>query len=249
MELQCKSYTTTELREVLSISETTWKRRKAEFLEYFKLFFDYTTEKSGHTQYYVIHEIYSDYEPLPRKQKDPSYLKDMTEFYANKTRDYVAIEPYNTGTNIARNITNFDNRYEHKVGTAAKYVRPVLKEEYEKEEIRWMYLDTKENGATYYVPLDEEELKDLKSIINSVSDKEGLNNYVFEKVADQVLDENGRPIRSDEKRLEFANAIIAKAKSTFDLAMQIYKDRHGYRPQRVPMYKLKSQNNWVAQLQ
>jgi hypothetical protein len=61
---------------------------------------------------------------LPRK----TALKEIKAFYSEKTDDLININPWNTGANIARQIIAKDNRYDHKEGTAANYVRPILKE-------------------------------------------------------------------------------------------------------------------------
>ena len=63
---------------------------------------------------------------MPRKGKG----KEIKEYYTDETDKIVERNPWNTGSNIAREIVSKKNKYNHAEGTAANYVRPILKNNY-----------------------------------------------------------------------------------------------------------------------
>ena len=125
--LELKKYNLTELKQALGISKRMWEDRKEELLEYMYKFFDYEMSKEGRYTYFNIKEQYGEYIPLPSKRD----AKKISEYYYLETKKIVKEDPWNTGSNIARNIINRDeNIYNHKEATIAGYVCPIIKEKF-----------------------------------------------------------------------------------------------------------------------
>lgn len=151
--IECKKYTLTELKKILHISRRQWEERKEDVLEHLKLYFDYEITPISKGYCIDIYEQYAEYEPLPRKNK----TSEISEYYYECTKEEVKEQPWNTGSNIARNIVEKDkNKYEHAEGTICNYVRPIIKKNFlsSSPETQWMRLN---DNKTAYIPLTEEE--------------------------------------------------------------------------------------------
>ena len=59
--IECKSYNLKELRQVLSIPEKQWEKRKEDLLAHLKIFFDYDVIKTGRSYCFTIYEQYAEY--------------------------------------------------------------------------------------------------------------------------------------------------------------------------------------------
>ena len=217
--LETRRYTTDELLKVLNISSSTWKRRREEFLEYFKYYFDYDIVPDGRAVYYDITEVYAEYQPMPRKTQHD----DKVAFYREETHKIVDYQPWNTGSNIARRILDRNNKYVHAEGTAANYVRPILREDYQvSEEKQWMQNDF---NHFEYVPITEEQSEFLKKLFkdfrcnNSDIIAEYKSGYIDKDVA---------------MRSTFENEI-----HSYEQVMKAFIDKYGFRPMKVARFELK----------
>lgn len=209
-----KKYNTKEVQSLLGISKDTWKRRYEEIQEYLKLYWDYQTKEEGRCNYYIIIKEYGELQPLPRKKKS----QEMKQFYAKETEHIIQYKPRNTGVNIAREIVDKNNKYSHAEGTAANYIRPILKEEY-------MVSDKKEwccvNYDKYtYEPLTEKQLVYLKQLFQQYMGEESIANIVAEQEAGYRTKE------------EAFNSI----KGLYNDAMEAFKEQYGFRPYKVGEY-------------
>ena len=83
--VQIGSYITKDLLKLLGISSDQWKKRKSEYLDHMKLYFDYETFPKGTSQVYNIKEIYAEWEPLPSK-KDK---KNILNYYSQETENII----------------------------------------------------------------------------------------------------------------------------------------------------------------
>lgn len=216
-----KSYTTEELKKELNISIKSWNTKREELLEYFYNFFNYDIVTEGRNKYYVITEIYGDYEPMPRKKKSD----EIKSYYAKETKKIVEKEPWNTGSNIARNIINKDkNKYNHAQATISNYVRPVLREEYDVTEKRWMRLmDT-------YEPLTEEQELYLQECLTVFRKN---NSTIFEDLISDL--ECGLATKAEIMKYAFD-----KQYAEYNRSMDLFKIKFGFRPIKVP--KLEKKN-------
>lgn len=80
----------------------------------------------GRSYIFVIKAQHSEYEPMPGKNK----VERIQAFYTKKTDKILDYKPRNTGTNIAQEIEQADNKYNHATGTMENYIRPYLKANY-----------------------------------------------------------------------------------------------------------------------
>lgn len=185
------------------------ERRLNELLDWLKIFFDYDFIKGKGTPHIItIKEQYCEYEPLPKKA---SKVPEMTAFYEQETDHIITYKPRNTGSNIAREIAAFNNKYEHAEGTITNYIRPVLKRNYAIGEREWCEIDYEHYT---YNPIDEQQLKFLK---------EQFKKYLSSNnIADAIGDVEAGYITQDEayKRL----------KIHYNDAMLAFKKEYGFRP-------------------
>lgn len=94
--IECKVYNLAELKYALHISKRQWEERKEELLDWLKLYFDYEIQTKGHTYQFNVKEQYSEYEPMPRKNKAP----EIIAFYGTEVDHILQYKPRNTGSNL-----------------------------------------------------------------------------------------------------------------------------------------------------
>lgn len=205
--LECKIYTLDELKKALHISKRMWEERKEELLDYMKLFFNYEITLKGRSYQFHIKEQYQEYEPMPRKSKTP----EIQAFYEQEAEHILTYKPRNTGANLAREIIDKNNKYHHAVGTAANYIKPFLKKNYEIGEREWCQI----NYETYsYDKISDEQLKCLNNLFN----KYLSSNAVADAIADQ---EAGYTTKEEAYEC---------LKSHYNSAMLAFKEQYGFRP-------------------
>lgn len=219
--LELKAYETKELMSVLGITRSSWGRRKEEYLDWFKLFFDYDIVIQGEKRVYIIKEIFGEYEPLPRKKKSI----EVKEYYVQETSRIVKQEPTNTGSNIARNIIATNNKYDHKEGTASVYVRSVLKDTYQVNGKVWCY---RTKDGLHYQPITEEQLKYLNECITKQFQDNAMQEYTVELYTDY---EAGIITKQ-----QFNDALGAMAGNAFLSAMDMFILRYDFRPVKIPVW-------------
>ena len=95
---------------MLGISSDTWRRRLDEILEFLKQFWDYEIIPYKRSSLFIVKRVYGEVPKLPRKTR----IKEIKEFYRQETENVIKINPWNTGTNVARTILSYSNPYEHK---------------------------------------------------------------------------------------------------------------------------------------
>lgn len=213
-----KKYSTKEVQDKLQISKDTWKRRREEILEYLKGFWVYEIVTEGRCNCFVVYNETEDLKPLPRK----TALKEIKAFYSEKTDDLINNNPWNTGANIARQIIAKDNRYDHKEGTAANYVRPILKEEYTITEHKEWH---KPNYITFvYEPLEEEEKEYLNELF-----KKYMHRLSSESIIEAIAAEDAGYCTKEEA--------YDQIKGTYNQVMNEFKEKYGYRPIKIGKYE------------
>ena len=111
---------------------------KTAVLEYLKLFFDYEIQMRGRSYIFIIKAQYSEYESMFGKNK----AKQIQAFYIKKTDEILDYKSRSTGTNIAREIGQTDNKYNHAIGSMENYIKPYKACKYQlKKEEQLKYLD------------------------------------------------------------------------------------------------------------
>lgn len=213
--LECKTYTLTQIKDALGISKRTWENRREEVLEHLKLYFDYEMVKVNRGYSIHIHEQYAEYEPLPKKTRTP----EMKEYYYEQTKEEIKKQPWNTGSNIARNIeAKNKNKYDHAQSTMTHYVRPIIKEKFlpPNAKAQWMRLS---DDHLSYVSLTQEELDYFTSLFSSKSQEE--KEIIGKQRAGYIT------------KREAKEQILELAEIRYDQAIFMFRDKFGYMPQYV----------------
>lgn len=213
-------YTTEQLKKELSITKRSWDTRREELLEYFKLFFDYEIINKGRSRCYKILNVYTDYEPLPKKRK----TTEIMAFYKEKTAEIVDKQPLNTGSNIARIIVETDNKYDHAELTATRYVRPVINEEYDKTTRQWCFINYQ---TQEYEPLTKEQLNYLQECFCSKGASQ-------QELSEEMLYLDAF-LNNEIGYNEIANLLITNKKTAFERAIEKFQSKYDRRPMSVPM--------------
>lgn len=206
------TYSTTQLRKELNITKYAWENKRDILLEYFKNFFAYDIVKDGRNTGYVIKKIYQEYEPLPKNSIE------ISKYYAEKTHEVVKDFPYNTGSNVARQIISKNNKYLHKEGTAANYVRPILKSDYTKSVTRRWHKLNKETNI--YELVQGEELDYLIKLFKDNNFSSSIEDIVAAYDAGEVEQE-------DIGKLVFG---------CYNDILEEFKFKYGYRPMKLCEY-------------
>lgn len=210
-----KKYTLDELKQELGISKWQWDQRKNDLLEHLKIYFDYDIIKQGKGYCIDIYEQYAEYEPLPKKTRTP----EIKEYYYEQTKEEIKKQPWNTGSNIARNIeAKNKNKYDHVQGTMGNYIRPIIKEKFlpPHAKAQWMRLS---DDRLSYVPLTQEELDYFTSLFNSKSQEE--KEIIGKQRAGYIT------------KREAKEQILELAEIRYDQAIFMFRDKFGYMPQYV----------------
>lgn len=142
----------------------------------------------------------------------------MSDYYYEQTKVEVKEQPWNTGSNIARNIIAKDkNVYEHAEGTITNYVRPIVKEKFTSpnSETQWMKLS---EDQLSYEPLTAEELDYLKILF----EQKNVNNS---KAKIMSLYKS----KQISKR-EASEQIFNLTETWFGTVMQKFKSKYGFVP-------------------
>lgn len=217
--IEIKKYKTKDLLSTLHISRATWDRRKSDYLEYFKFFFNYEILEEGRIKYFDIKEQYQEWEPLPRKNL--KNYEEMKAFYRQKTHEIVNECPYNSATGISRQILKEDNRYDHKVSYATQaFTRPIVKEDYTKDTQDYIWVKLVDEK---YVPLTEEEQQIRKDTYAIAADE----NKTIEAIIDLFHNE-------DLTKEEIQDELYELGETTYKRAMSLFKMYTGYYPLKVP---------------
>lgn len=212
--IELKTYSLTELRKTLSISQKQWNSRKNELLEHLKTYFDYEIVKEGRCYNFIIYEQFAEYEPLPRKNKKP----EIIQFYREQVVQEVQEQPWNTGSNIARNIQHKGhNQYEHKVDTMANYIRPIIKEVYITPGTISQWMRTADDRLSY-IPLTVGQLLFLHGLYQ--------NNNMSEETAQIVADYKAHYITKREAQ----EALFDISEKHYTTVMSRFKNEFGFIP-------------------
>lgn len=207
MFIECKEYTLAEIKKALSITKWQWEERKSDLLAYLHLFFDYEITMKGRGYCFIIKEQYQDYEPLPRKTK----AAEISAFYGAETDKIIEHKPRNTSSNLAREITETNNKYEHAVGTATNYICPYVKQNYTVGEREWCKINYNTHS---YDKISDDQLVFLKEQF-----KKYLNS---EKIADIIADQEAGYISQEQA--------YNNLKAHYNDAMDAFKNKYGFRP-------------------
>lgn len=212
-------YTGTQLaKELFHIAGNTFSKKKQTYLNHLSEYFKWHMEKSK----YVLDAEIKPYETLKEKN---SKEKKM-EYYKQRTDTIIAAEPYNSGSNVARNIQQ-NNKYKVQTDTVSRYVRTILKGFYISFDSRW---SKPSEDRLHYIPLTNEELQYLHSLFQSKSNNELNYTYCAEYEAGNI---------TKEEFLELlGNAVLID----YNEIMLMFQDKYGYRPIKTKKFEMREQS-------
>lgn len=179
MTIECKTYKFSEFCKLLNITKNQRERRLNELLDWLKEFYDYTFIKGspGTSYLIIIHNIYGDYTPLPRKNLNQSQQKhqDVQDFILT---EYLSTEwRYASKADAARNYIikeGYDKyHWTNNQYVATTYVKPVFDAHAESDGNRvWAWYSS-------YTPLPEKILEDWRKIREKeqIDDKKAANAF------------------------------------------------------------------------
>lgn len=210
-------YSLTQIKDKLKISKHVWENRKEELLEHLKVFFDYDIDTKGRSTYFIIKEVFCDYQPLPNKRD----AQIIAAHYLEKTREIVAEDPWNTGSNIARNIiAKEESLFNHKENTIAGYVRPIIREKFipPLAEKSWRRLS---KDRLHYEPLTEEQEEFLNQLLTENS-LEGQKKKELEKFAEYK--------EGYITETELKDYLMSSVGASYGSMMMRFKNKFGFTP-------------------
>ena len=214
-----KPYTGAKLaKEIFNISSNTFYAHKEEYLDYLSNFFNWTITTKG--SYILLNEI-KPYESLKEKNSKEKRM----QYYKERTDKIIAAEPYNSGSNVARNI-QVNNKYNVQEDTVARYVRKVLRQCYTTIDDRW---SRPSDDNLHYIPLTEEELTYLKELFKTKGNNELNYKYCAEYQAGNI------------SKQEFLELLGDNVLNDYNTIMNLFKERYGYRPIKTKKYE---PHNW-----
>lgn len=216
MQLENRIYGLNELREMLNISDNSWRTRRDDILEHLKLYFDYEIFNKKSITYFNIKEQYADYEPLPRKNQTTQVI----EYYTDETREIVKENPWNTGANIARNIiADNRNKYNHAEKTMSRYISNIIKQRFLPPDADSEWRRLSENHLEY-LPLTEEQQAYLLELITGDNFSEIIDFYADYKAGYM-------------SKSELAQKLIDSVDKTYVTIMSQFKNRFHFVPVKV----------------
>lgn len=224
--------TTDELIKFLGVSKNTWKKKRNELLENFGRYYEYEIEYKGRNKYYHILKQLDEYKPIEKK----SVKRD--KIYETNIISVIEDDNIQTAMNVSRIIKNKEDikNLKHTDGTIYEYTRvkmrtmfgTVVNEGGTKgiiEKKIWCKLMPNDN---YYEELTEKEINYFYDIFREC--KEEIKDEELEVFSDY---QNGLITKDEMEKL-----ISDCGFNCFISARNIFKNKYGYFPIKVPVYLL-----------
>lgn len=218
--LEVKQYTTKELREALGVTTYQWNTKRQEILEYLKYYCEYEVMVQGTANVYVVKEIYSQWEGMPKKKKSV----ETKAYYSQEAEKVISQDKYTTGSQLARDIRrSADFNLPHKEGTSAVYCREVLKEEYNIVDRQWRHIDKEKK---LYIPLSEAQLAFLKECFKREFNEEDN----IERKTNLINDYKNKVISQNE----YKDMLCSIELSAYESAISAFIAEFGFQPRKIP---------------
>ncbi len=206
--------------EVLDTTKNTFYTHKEKYLNHLSEFFIWHQENNK----YILDELIKPFEtPRERTSKEAKM-----KFYKERTDDIVTKEPYNSGANIARNISATNNKYNVKEETISKYVRTILKGFYISIDDHW---SRPSEDHLHYIPLTAEEVAYLQSLFKSKSNNDLNYKYCAEYEAGNI------------DRQEFLELLGNNVLNDYQTIMTAFQEKYGYRPIKTKKFQPAPEKN------
>lgn len=229
-----KTYTTGELQQALSVSESSWSHDRNRYLDNLRLYYEYEVKYRGrNTDYYIVKKL-GDYQKPPRKRDRA--IQDAV--YEEQIVDVIETDNYQTASNVARIIKSRKpiQAFHHSDNTVKEYTRLRMREMFGKRpneggtrgailEKEWCRLDLLNNC---YLPMSE---ADIQSFYDLFADfREDSHKQELEIVNDFKIG-----LITKE---ELAEQISEVSLNAYLTARKEFSRQFGYYPLKVPVYGL-----------
>lgn len=211
-------YTSKDLaQQLFKVSSKTFTNKKKKYLEYLKQFYQFDTQGRK----IILRKELKPFETRMENRKQT--VEKNTSTYRDLTHKIIGYKSLNSGSNIAREI--YDNPFkplDHEEGTIAKYVRGILKEDFEVMDKQWCRINY---GTHTYEPLSFEE----KCFLMELFKETNLNKKIMDITADFKC--------GNISRKEFQEQVGFVAQSKYNRVMEEFKRKFGFRPYKVPNWQ------------
>ena len=214
---ELKKYSLTQFKQAFGITKHVWETRQNDLLEHLNKYFDFEILHEGRYTYINLIKQYAEYEPLPSKRD----AEKMRAYYKEEVSRIVKIEPWNTGSCIARNILNENKQlYNHKEDTIARYVRPIIRTKFIPDncQSQWMRLS---EDKLHYIPLTPEELDYWQGISGSKEGAIRRREIIGEFRSGYIT------------REELKAQLMGLEELNYQEALFLFREKFGYMPQYV----------------
>lgn len=205
---------------VFGISGKSFYNKKEFYLNHLSQYFVWHQDKTK----YILDSVIKPFET----PKDKNSKEVKMQFYKERTDDIVTKEPYNSGANIARNISATNNKYNVKEETISKYVRTILKGFYISIDDRW---SRPSEDHLHYIPLTAEEVAYLQSLFKSKSNNDLNYKYCAEYEAGNI------------DRQEFLELLGNNVLNDYQTIMTAFQEKYGYRPIKTKKFQPAPEKN------
>lgn len=214
-------YTSKDLaQQLFKVSPKTFTSQKKKYLEYLKQFYDFDTQGRK----IILRRELKPFETRMANRKQT--VERNTSTYRDITHKIISYKPLNSGANIAREI--YDNPlkppFNHEESTIARYVRGILKEDFEIMDKQWCRINYSTNT---YQPLSFEE----KCFLIELFKESDLSKKIMDITADFKC--------GNISRQEFQEQVGFVAQSKYNRVMDAFKEKFGFRPYKVPNWREK----------
>lgn len=219
-------------QNLFHIKATTFRNKRKEYLEYLSQY--YLFEERG--KKIILLKQLKPFETRMKKRQDNTKKKE--EEYREATHKVIAEQPLNTGSNIARimcnNVLSPAYQYKHTQDTAARYIRHSLKEDFVKKMSRWCSIDYAMNQ---YIPLESEQLDYLMKLFRGQVDNCKESKILSQEIMDIIADADAGNI----SKAEMKEKTVDTAWKLYNLRMEQFKKKFGFRPYKTPYWVEKEQ--------
>lgn len=219
-------------QNLFHVKAATFRSKRKEYLKYLSQY--YLFEERG--KKIILLKQLKPFETRMQKRQETTKIKE--EEYREATHKVIAEQPLNTGSNIARimcnNVLSPAFHYKHTEDTAARYVRCSLKEDFIKKMSRWCSIDYNTNE---YIPLKNEEFDYLMQLFRGQIDNDKESKILSQEIMDIIADADAGNISKAEMKEKTADT----AWKLYNLRMEQFKKKFGFRPYKTPYWVEKEQ--------
>lgn len=223
--------------ELFHVTPNTFSKNRQQYLQHLSQY--YIFEEKG-KKIILLKEL-KPFETRMEKRKDNQVRKQ--EQYREATHKVISEQPLNTGSNVARimchNVLSPAYHYKHTEDTAARYIRPILKNDFVKKMSRWCSIDY---ASGQYIPLEKEQLDYLMQLFKGEVDNCEECKVLSLQMMDIAADADAGNISKEEMKEKTADTVW----KMYNIKMNQFKKKFGFRPYKTPYWIEKEEERKVG---